>query len=1073
MKHPTISRILLILVTCAFTACVEPPAGSGQSPDEDMRQGQDMSSEEMGDEADMDTPKKGEIQLIITPNLTAIEVGRSIEVEAVYVVDGALQPGVTFEWFLNEATQTSEVLRLEGETDTTVTVIGSTSGAGTVLVRTRDQEKAQTFTVTEPILAGPPTNPFEPLELMLQGEELDLDEILVAQSASGWARPLRQWCDGQPEWVAKGAVSLSNNRNLSADRVGLGELSLDCTLPGLATPFSLEVLFRVEPRYPVAAAHDYACALQPPKDGSIGASMYCWGDNTSRQVQADDRVEHTTPQELSFGAPLEYISLAPSHGCAVDTNSEIHCWGSNAGGQVDPFSLDEPGPFEPQEVALGANRKAVKVCTGERSSCALTSRGEIFCWGTNAFALFGPDDAGVEAGARSGVREVSLGNEAPTFFHDLACGPTHRCALGEDGSAHCWGENSFDVLGRPPVGGEDAGAYNRVLDANGNSLIFEQIFAGVSGTCGVTPRGHLHCWGKDYLSAGRAPFNTPLSPNNRPFWLGEARASSLEDAERIASVAMGGEHVCAVSDAGKLFCWGSSEYGELGSFEESTATLLGEYIPTPESSAPLEFASDLVSSIATGLDFTCSSDRAGTLHCWGDGSRGQLGDGQLGVTSKTFTGVSPNSPFFDPAISLELFALSRVAAGLDYTCVNAFGPNGTVHCWGNPRWGQKGPAQPLFTDIGSPNVGRKQLLATSAENRPNTVLGGGDRHVCSNTDPGIASAVLCWGANTRAQAGLALSEIISEFTAIGDDNTGVLNPPVDLIVGGRAHTCVHNYGEQRAYCWGDAERGALGVEAYEMANTSAVSFAVEVDGLDLKEPGGLTARDDYTCAWGINGKEDEIWCWGAVPNNLDGARWFAGQSIDWAPKKLDDPRKDKPVYSVAAGSRHLCALVDIGMDKVALACYGDNSRGQKGTPGEGNEGGFNAMWNADERPISLVAGREHTCALVESRLSSDANRLVYCWGDNRFGQSGGVEPNVAGRAAIIDTPTLVPGLEHLNVLQVHAGAHHTCALGAKPVMGSGNMSDFELVCWGRDSYGQVSARDVYVKPEPTVLEVLR
>jgi alpha-tubulin suppressor-like RCC1 family protein len=1037
-------------------------------PAPDMSSGDgDMSTEE-----DMETPRSGEIQLIITPNLTSIEVGRAIEVEAVYVVDGALQPGVTFEWFLGEETQTSEVLRLENKGDQTVTVIGSTKGAGTILVRTGDIEKAQTFTVTEPILAGPPENPFEPLNLMLRGEEIDLDEVLVARTMSGWDRPLREWCDGQPEWEADGAVAISGNRTLTAERVGLGELTIDCTLPGANDEFSVSVLFRVEPRYPVVASRDYACALHPPKDGSLGSGLYCWGDNASRQIKDDDRVEHTTPQELSFNAPVRQLSLSPSHACAVDENSEVYCWGSNAGGQVDPISLDDAGPFAPRAVGLGA-RSAVKVCAGEQSSCALTTHGEVYCWGTNANSLFGPGATGVGEGTRNGVRAVSFGPEAPTFFHDLSCGPTHRCALAEDGSAHCWGDNLFELLGRAPEAMEDAVIYNVVQGADDNPITFEQIFAGVRGTCGVTPAGAHHCWGRSFLSEGRVPFQASLPPENRPFWRGELRSSELEADERIASVAMSGEHICAVSGSGKVFCWGEGGYGELGGFDDSATNAFGERILTPETSAPIAFdANDPMGSVATGLDFTCSSTVDGALYCWGDGSRGQLGDGGMGVTSRAYIGISPVSPFFAAGTDPSFFALSRVAAGLDYTCVNTSDTSQEVYCWGNPRWAQRGVGEPLYTPEGQANIGRKLLVGNSSQNRPRDVLGGGDRHICSNTSGSAPDNIVCWGANTHAQAGADPTELLSLFSIIDDNMADVINTPVDLIVGGRAHTCYSNYEESRAYCWGDARRGALGVAEYENTNPEALPYAVEVEGLDLVNQGGLTARDDYTCAWGVSGKEDELYCWGAVPDHLHGDAPFGEVEIDWSARKLNDPEKDKPVYAAAAGSRHLCALVEENADTTIIACYGDNSRGQKGMPGEPDDGRSRMDWNSAELPLALTAGREHTCALVADREDPGANQKVYCWGDNRFGQSGGVESNIEGRALMFDVPTLVPGLSELNILQIHAGAYHTCAIGSKPGMMMGEL-EFELVCWGRDSYGQVSARDTYVKPEPTVLEVLR
>lgn len=52
------------------------------------------------------------------------------------------------------------------------------------------------------------------------------------------------------------------------------------------------------------------------------------------------------------------------------------------------------------------------------------------------------------------------------------------CALHVDGSAVCWGYNSYDIVNPP-------------------AQVFTQISGGFSNACGVTVSGEITCWGQN------------------------------------------------------------------------------------------------------------------------------------------------------------------------------------------------------------------------------------------------------------------------------------------------------------------------------------------------------------------------------------------------------------------------------------------------------------------------------------------------------------------------------------------------------------------------------------------------
>jgi len=87
---------------------------------------------------------------------------------------------------------------------------------------------------------------------------------------------------------------------------------------------------------------------------------------------------------------------------------------------------------------------------------------------------------------------------------------------------------------------------------------------------------------------------------------------------------------------------------------------------------------------------------------------------------------------------------------------------------------------------------------------------------------------------------------------------------------------------------------------------------------------------------------------------------------------------------------------------------------------------------ADSPVVGLSAGDNHTCAVSDSGL-------VRCWGDNSFGQLGNPDYDAT------DHPVDVPMPGDARIVQVAAGAFHTCALS----------NDARVFCWGYNGWGSL------------------
>lgn len=86
-------------------------------------------------------------------------------------------------------------------------------------------------------------------------------------------------------------------------------------------------------------------------------------------------------------------------------------------------------------------------------------------------------------------------------------------------------------------------------------------------------------------------------------------AACSKSPTRVVAAAVSRTHSCAALDDGTVWCWGQNERGELG---DGTTTNR----PTPVRVKGLEEATD----VAVGEDLSCAVKRSGQVVCWGGGA---------------------------------------------------------------------------------------------------------------------------------------------------------------------------------------------------------------------------------------------------------------------------------------------------------------------------------------------------------------------------------------------------------------------------------------------------------------------
>ncbi len=219
----------------------------------------------------------------------------------------------------------------------------------------------------------------------------------------------------------------------------------------------------------VVAAADHSCALLDD------ASVKCWGAAFSGRLGTGNTEENLGDDPGEMGDALPAIELGASalvrslatgsgHTCVLLDDGGVKCWGGNPRGQLGLGDTNDRGD-EPGEMAealpqidLG-DAEPIAVSAGGNHTCVLLEDGRVKCFGASLFGVLG-NGAVTEIGevvtptAHLGDEPLEMGEALPAVDLGvrktalaISAGTRHTCALLDDHSVKCWGDNSDGQLG--------------------------------------------------------------------------------------------------------------------------------------------------------------------------------------------------------------------------------------------------------------------------------------------------------------------------------------------------------------------------------------------------------------------------------------------------------------------------------------------------------------------------------------------------------------------------------------------------------------------------------------------------
>ncbi|MDW8363645.1 MAG: hypothetical protein RMK74_14695 [Myxococcales bacterium] len=362
------------------------------------------------------------------------------------------------------------------------------------------------------------------------------------------------------------------------------------------------------------------------------------------------------------------IAAGWAFACARRENGQIVCWGANANGELGDGRMRHPGgdctpAEEPTPQDCSADPVTVREITDARalgtrgglSSCAIRMDGSVWCWGLSTL----PPSTGSDTLVKRFVPERVMGFGDPV--RDIADAWTHQCAIGMDGSVRCAGNNDSGEIGNGDT--MEVRMPARVLAASAELGAMRDVELGPFSdfSCALSDDDEVFCWGNNdafQLGDGRNDHFSCTTGGVTPHDCSpRAVPVDLPDGlTGIAGIAVGSAHACLWTTGGAVHCWGNNASGQSG----------GE-APLHSRPQPVAGLVDVV-EVAAGGGFSCARTRGGTVWCWGGNLYGQLGDGRTDHGTTCNPGMRVIDCSRTPVQVADLDGVVDLAAGPAFAC---------------------------------------------------------------------------------------------------------------------------------------------------------------------------------------------------------------------------------------------------------------------------------------------------------------------------------------------------------------------------------------------------------------------
>ncbi len=320
--------------------------------------------------------------------------------------------------------------------------------------------------------------------------------------------------------------------------------------------------------WPLVTLFTTSGCISHDKVGDSADSIDTTPDDTAPDdTVPDDTAPHDTSSTVQYWTsdPDGFVQVAASeyHRCALSSSGEVQCWGSSRFGKTD--------------VPAGTY---AQISVGRWSSCAISTDGVPVCWGCGHDDMYSADE---------GQCSVGTGTAA-----QIGAGDFFTVTLDPSGSLQLWSDSTSEQLlgiseDELPSGvvsvdvGTDPGSrWLCTLDTAGAASCwsypelssayphdepgpFTEIRTGIEQVCAGTAEGEWTCWHDGggetlapgtYIDVDAGPYaSCGILPDGSILCAG-ALAAIAPPEGAFTQIAVGQLYACAIRDDGAVACWG-------------------------------------------------------------------------------------------------------------------------------------------------------------------------------------------------------------------------------------------------------------------------------------------------------------------------------------------------------------------------------------------------------------------------------------------------------------------------------------------------------------------------------------
>ncbi|MBN8537769.1 MAG: hypothetical protein J0M15_12010 [Deltaproteobacteria bacterium] len=224
-------------------------------------------------------------------------------------------------------------------------------------------------------------------------------------------------------------------------------------------------------------------------------------------------------KKLNVGTTFKEIITDQSFDCALSTSNELYCWGWGFDGNLGQgTNVDIASPTK----INGFTWKKVEAQQDWNVVCGIDINDNLYCWGDQSYT-----DGAVGIGTTTDVRSPALVDSPNKYAEINITGGSYNskvCGITTTGILKCWGHG--------PLGNGTTSNSNIPVTTDAGTLYSKIFLKGIS--CGITVAGAVKCWNSNHLS--------PV----------------VLDDSRVYTKVAAGSSLCALTNLGQIYCFGTS-----------------------------------------------------------------------------------------------------------------------------------------------------------------------------------------------------------------------------------------------------------------------------------------------------------------------------------------------------------------------------------------------------------------------------------------------------------------------------------------------------------------------------------